>query len=60
MCDSCDSSAFLSCSTFGVCFYVIIGALVLVAVVIHTLIILKMRRNREAREMDFSGPLTGD
>jgi hypothetical protein len=60
MCDSCNSSEFLSCETFGVWFYVIIGGLVLIIAGIIAGVVLKMRKDRNRRGMNQSEPLTND
>jgi heme/copper-type cytochrome/quinol oxidase subunit 2 len=59
MCDICSSSGFLSCETFGVWFYVIIGGIVLIVAGIVAGIVFKIRKNRKI-EMDLSEPLTND
>jgi hypothetical protein len=60
MCGKCDSFGFLSCSSFGVWFYVILAGLILVVAGIVMLIVLKIRKNRKEPDIGLSEPLTGD
>jgi hypothetical protein len=56
MCENCSNSSFLSCETFGVWFYVLIEAIVLI-VCWHGV---KIKKNRNIRGMELSEPLTDD
>jgi hypothetical protein len=60
MCNSCNSSLFLSCETFGVWFYVIIAGIVLITAGIIAGIVFKIRKDRKIRGTELSEPLTDD
>jgi hypothetical protein len=60
MCESCSSSDFLSCKTFGVWFYLIIAGFILLISVIIAGIMFKIRKNRKMSETLLSEPLIDD
>jgi hypothetical protein len=47
LCDSCDGTGLLSCSTFGAWFYVILVGLILIVAGIIFAIVVKIRRSRK-------------
>jgi heme/copper-type cytochrome/quinol oxidase subunit 2 len=59
MCDSCDGTGALSCSTFGAWFYVFLVVLILIVAGIIFFIVVKIRRSRKLNGED-SEPLYED